>query len=317
MSVLTVPAEHFVDRIGGLPSGVEVAVWDPEAGDLPAEIRDRVEVVLWPDIVRPDANPRLHGLGSLKLVQLQTAGFDHILSGFPDGVTLANGRDVHTDETAEWAVTLLIAIMRGLPGYLEQQREQTWRTVPRRTFLAGSRVVVLGAGAIGSRIATLLRGFKAQVTCIGRTTRSTVDGVPVVTLEQGLDAIAEADGVIVIVPLSDETRGLLDSAFLGKMKDDSFLVNVARGAVVDTAALISECSSGRITAALDVTDPEPLPQGHPLWTTPNVYLTPHVGGEETPYAYQAAADIVTHQVNALAEGGPLINVVKESSTPRS
>lgn len=309
MTVVTVPDQTFADRIGALPDGVTVAVWDPEAGDAPESVRERIELVLWPDIIRTEAVARLHGLPRLKVLQLQSAGFDHMLGRTPRGVSLCNGRGVHSDETAEWAVTLTVAIVRGLPLYLDQQRAHTWRVVPRRTFLAGSHVMVIGAGSIGTEIAKRLKPYKVTVTSVGRTSRTTPDGERVLSLDEAMDVLTEVDAVILIVPATPDTRHLVDAAFLARMKDDSYLVNVARGAVVDAEALRKECASGRITAALDVTDPEPLPADSPLWDTPNLYITPHVAGEQSRYSEERVLEILRQQVEAYRAGRPQLNVV--------
>lgn len=309
MTVITVPDQTFADRIGELPDGVSVVVWDPEAQDLPATVRDEVAMVLWPDIVTTDALERLLRLPHLRLVQLQSAGYEHMLGAIRDGVSLANGRGVHSDETAEWAVMLTVAIMRGLPAYLDQQRAHSWRVLSRRTFLAGSRVMVIGAGSIGAEIAARLAPHKVEITAVGRTSRTAPDGRRVLSLDEARGVLPEMDAVVVIVPATPETRHLVDADFLAAMKDDSYLVNVARGAVVDAEALARECAAGRITAALDVTDPEPLPADSPLWDTPNLVITPHVAGEQSRYSEERVLEILREQIAAYLAGAPQLNVV--------
>lgn len=309
MSIVSVPEQSFLDRLGELPDGVTAVIWDPQTGDAPEEIRDDLEIVLWPDIVDPAANARLSSLPSLKVLQLQSAGFEHMSEAVPDGASLANGKGVHSDETAEWAVTLAVSIVRGLPDYIDQQKEHVWRVKARRTFLAGASVLVIGAGSIGSEIVARLTPYKVDITSVGRTSRTAPDGTKVVTMDEALDLLPSTDVVIVIVPLSPTSRHLVNADFLARMKDDSFLVNVARGGVLDAEALIAECSSGRITAALDVTDPEPLPADSPLWDTPNILITPHVAGEQSRYSEERVLEILRGQVAACLEGSELANIV--------
>ncbi len=149
----------------------------------------------------------------------------------------------------------------------------------------------------------MLGGFDAELTFVARTAR---DGVR--SIDDLPQLLPDADVVILIVPVTDETRGMVDAAFLARMKDDALLVNAARGVVVDTDALLAELSSRRLRAALDVTEPEPLPAGHPLWSAPNLLLTPHVAGA-VPGTNERAAAAVTDQLRRVLAGEPLVNVV--------
>ncbi|MGY1812050.1 NAD(P)-dependent oxidoreductase [Blastococcus sp. SYSU D00820] len=244
----------------------------------------------------------LAALPHLRLVQLLSAGAERFTGRLPDGVVLCNARGAHTAATAEWVVAAVLAAQRGLPAYTRTQDVGRWEVTVERT-LVGARVVVVGAGDIGRRIARMMAGFDVDLTLVARTAR---DGVRPVTDLPAL--LPEADVVVLALPLTPESAGLADAAFLARMRDGALLVNVARGELVDTDALLAELTGGRLRAALDVTDPEPLPAGHPLWRAPGLLLTPHVAGV-VPDTDERAAAAVTAQLARLLEGRPLENVV--------
>jgi phosphoglycerate dehydrogenase-like enzyme len=238
----------------------------------------------------------------LRIVQTLTAGVDNFRAAIPHGVTLCNAAGVHDAATSELAVGLMISAERRLAELAVAQREGRWDQ-QMSSSLADRRVLVVGAGNIGSAIQRRLAGFECDVTLVGRTARPGVRAIAELP-----DLLPSADIVVLIIPLTDETSGMVDASFLARMPDGALLVNVARGAIVDTDALIAETSSGRLRAALDVTDPEPLPPGHPLWSIPGVIITPHVGGASSalwPRAYR----LVGEQLRRLAAGRPLLNVV--------
>jgi len=251
--------------------------------------------------VIPD-NGFLEALPRLRLVQLLSAGAERFIGRLPDGVVLCNARGAHTPATAEWAVTATLAAQRGIPFFVREQDAGRWSFTTHRT-LAGARVLLIGAGDIGRTIGRMLAGFDVELTYVARTAR---DGVrSTADLPQ---LLPHADVVILIVPVTEETRGMVDAEFLAAMPDGALLVNAARGVVVDTDALVAELTSGRLRAALDVTEPEPLPAGHPLWTAPGLLLTPHVGGE-VPETGERSAATVVDQLGRILAGRPLVNVV--------
>ena len=291
-----------VDHIEGAPAGLRYETWRVEDGDeLPGWLEE-VEFYV-PAYMSPVPHADLIArMPALKVVQTLTAGVDDIRSAVPAGVTLCNGRGIHNASTAELALTLTLASLRGIADFVRAQDTGTWRSKVLPS-LADRSVLIVGYGEIGAAIEARLAGFECDVVRVARTPRLGVHG-----LAELPALLPEADVVILIVPITDETRGMVDAGFLARMKDGALLVNVARGAVVDTGALVEALATGRISAALDVTDPEPLPEGHPLWAAPNLLLTPHVGGASSamwPRAYR----VVREQLERFATGQPLANVM--------
>jgi phosphoglycerate dehydrogenase-like enzyme len=240
---------------------------------------------------------------SLQVVQLLTVGFDAALPYVPDHVTLCNAVGVHDAGTAELAVALTLASLRGIDDFARAMPDGQWLH-SRRASLVDRRVLVLGAGGVGSAIAARLAPFEVDVTVVGRSRR---DGV--LSMDDVPGLLPAADVVILAVPLNASTTRMVDEAFLSRMRDGALLVNVARGAVVDTDALVRHLHLGRIRAALDVTDPEPLPPDHPLWRAPGVLVSPHVGGNTTAFTPRARR-LVDAQVRRWVQGEPLDHVVR-------
>lgn len=238
----------------------------------------------------------------LRVVQSLTAGVDHIKDAIPAGVTLCNARGVHDAATSELAVGMMIAGRRRLPDLVRAQDRHEWDT-QMSSSLADSRVLIVGAGSIAQALARRLDGFECDVTLVGRQARGGVRGT-----RELPKLLPDADIVVLLVPLTDETRGLVDRRFLARMRDGSLLLNVARGPVVVTDDLLAELQQRRLYAALDVTDPEPLPADHPLWSAPHLQLTPHVGGASSAMWPRSYA-LVSEQLRRLAEGRGLLNVV--------
>lgn len=242
----------------------------------------------------------------LRWVQAQTAGVDSFWEHLPDGVTLANAAGVHDDSTAELGVALTLASLRHIDSFARDMTSGNWRP-GRFQALADSRVAVVGFGGVGRAIATRLAGFACDVVGFARTARNS-DGVPVRAISDLGSELDSFDVVILAVPLTPATRHLVDSSFLARMRPAALLVNVSRGPVVDTDALVAACASQRVRAALDVTDPEPLPAGHPLWRTPGVLVSPHVGGNTTAFPPRMQR-LVIAQLNRISAGQPLASVV--------
>ncbi|MFE9451210.1 2-hydroxyacid dehydrogenase [Streptomyces sp. NPDC006739] len=301
------------EEIEGLPEGLGYLFWDGgEDGEqeFPGDPANCAVYVVpymkrWPVKVRP-----LEHLRNLEVVQTLTAGVDDVtarLSDIVPGVRLCNARGVHEASTAELALTLTLASLRGIPGFVRAQQQERWQGgfFPA---LADKSVLIVGYGAIGAAIEDRLAPFElARVARVARSGRTTARG-PVHPLTELPSLLPEADVVILSTPLTDTSRGLVDQNFLTRMKDGALLVNVARGPVVDTKALLAELESGRITAALDVTDPEPLPPGHPLWQAPGVLISPHVGGPTSAFLPRAKR-LLTDQLTRFVNHEPLRNVI--------
>jgi phosphoglycerate dehydrogenase-like enzyme len=290
-------------RFGVLPAGIEADVWAGGA-DLPASA-DQVEYVVLPLGVRPETVRKIATLPSLRVVQLLSAGADHVLPYLPGHITLCNARGAHTAATAELTVGMIVASLRKFSRFAAAQREGRWDPA-RSPLIAGKRVLIVGYGDIGAAVERRLAGWEVTVDRVARRAR---DGVHPIGELRGL--LADADVVVVLVPVTKETIRLVDAGFLGNMKDGALLVNAARGVIVDTGALLAELLRGRIMAALDVTDPEPLPDGHPLWQAPGLLLTPHVGGA-VDEAVERAYRVVSEQLARLADGRPLQNIIDSS-----
>jgi phosphoglycerate dehydrogenase-like enzyme len=241
-------------------------------------------------------------LPRLRLVQLLSAGAEKFVGRLPEGVVLCNARGAHTPATAEWAVAAMLAAQRGIPFFAREQAAGRWTATVERS-LVGRSVLVVGAGDIGRAIGRMLAGFDVRLTYVARTAREGVHGI-----DELPRLLPEADVVVLVVPVTPETCGMVDAEFLAAMPEDALLVNAARGVVVDTEALLAQLTSGRLRAALDVTDPEPLPPGHPLWSAPNLLLTPHVAGA-VPEANDRAAATVVDQLRRVLAGQPLATVV--------
>jgi phosphoglycerate dehydrogenase-like enzyme len=222
----------------------------------------------------------------------------------PSGAVLCNARGAHDAATAEWVVGAMIGAQREFPFFAREQAAGRW-SYQNTAELAEKNVLIVGYGSIGAAVGRRLAGFEVTVTRVARRPRP----------DQGVFGLADlpgllpsADVVVVLVPFTAETAGMVDAAFLARMKDGSLLVNAARGTVVVTSALISELKRGRLRAALDVTDPEPLPPDHPLWTSPGVFITPHTGAS-TPVSLRRAAELARDQAAAYLRGQPLLNVI--------
>ena len=238
----------------------------------------------------------------LRVVQLLTAGFESALAHLPPGVTLCNAGGVHDASTAELGVGLILASLRGIDDFARAMPSGQWLH-SRRSSLADSRILILGAGGVGTALRDRLLPFEAEVVMVGRSACSGVHSV-----DELPSLLPDADVVVLAVPLDERTRGLVDVHFLAHLAEGALLVNVSRGAVVDTDALVAAVRSGRIRAALDVTDPEPLPAAHPLWNLPGVLISPHVGGNSAAFLPRARR-LVAEQLQRFAAGQPLSFVV--------
>jgi phosphoglycerate dehydrogenase-like enzyme len=276
--------------------------YDPDA-PLPREAAS-AQVLVPPFQASTQVLRLVEQLPELRLVQLLSAGAESWIGRLPAHVALSDCRGAHGGATAEWIVAVLLAVYRELPAFVRSQDAREWDQ--RSTDeLAGKRVLLVGAGDLAENTARRLAPFEVATTLVGRRPRDGVHGIGDVHA-----LLPDHDATVLVVPLTDATRGLADARFLAAMPDGAVLVNAARGPVVDTDALVAELRAGRLRAALDVTDPEPLPPDHPLWSAPGLLLTPHVGGS-VPGGRRRAFAIVAEQVAAVARGDDPPNLVAD------
>jgi phosphoglycerate dehydrogenase-like enzyme len=299
------PDQKLLDALEPM-DGVDFVLWDL-TGPAP---EGRLDLLVPAYMGKSAALAALEGV-DVGLVQSQSIGYDGVADVLPDGCVFANAAGVHETSTAELALGMMIASQRGIPDFVRNQASGTWDNT-QRPSLADRRVLLVGYGGVGKAIEARLLPFEAEVTRMASREREDSNGTI-----YGIDALYEQlplhEIVVVSVPLSEETQQLVDAKFLAAMPDGALLVNVARGPVADTEALLAETSTGRLRAALDVTDPEPLPAGHPLWNTPGVLITPHVGGASSAM-FPRMVRLIRKQIGLLLEGADPVNVVLGDSS---
>lgn len=283
--------------------GVTAALYDDPQGDLP-DLAATAQVLVPPFLATSETVAMTERLPALRLVQLLTAGAEAWIGRLPEGVALSDCRGAHGGATAEWIVSVLLATYRHLPRFVRAQDAATW-DYHQTEELDGKRILIIGAGDVAEHTVARLAPFGVTTTLVGRRARDGVHGI-----DEVYDLLPEHDACVVIIPLTDATRGLVGERFLAAMPDGSVLVNGARGPVADTDALTRELTSGRLRAAVDVTDPEPLPPDHPLWSAPGLLLTPHVGGS-VPLAMERAFRVAAEQIAAFAAGKQPPNLVED------
>jgi phosphoglycerate dehydrogenase-like enzyme len=299
-----VPDTPAAREIGPVPPFVELVTTPEPAVEF---------VVLGLEFVRElpgffDAMP------SVRVVQSLTAGVDWVIPKVPRGVVVAGASGAHDISVSEWVLAVLLALQRRLPDFLELQRRGEWDSnlndlissgpsplAPIRD-LDGSEILIVGHGSIGRSVAARLAPFGARITGIAKHARTDA-----YTMEALPGLLPKADVVVILAPLTDETERLVDDSFLEQLKPGALLINASRGALVDTEALIRALELGRVRAALDVTDPEPLPSDHALWRAPNVLITPHVAGAVERWQ-ERAYRVVGDQIRRYAAGEALLNV---------
>ena len=280
---------------------VTVLEWDFEG----AAPRPKIDIVVPPYMGGTQVLRRLEDVETA-LVQSQSIGYDGVAESLPVGRVFANAAGVHETSTAELVLAMMLASQREFPRLMRNQQEGFWETKPTAS-LADRRVLIVGYGGVGKAIEQRLIPFETSVTRVASRARSDASGA-IHGIDELPALLPEHDIVVVGVPLSDATRHLIDDAFLSAMPDGALLVNVARGPVADTEALVRHTASGRIRAALDVTDPEPLPRDHPLWSAPGVIITPHVGGASSAMRPRMGR-LLQRQIDLMLAGEPPANVV--------
>ncbi len=308
------------ELLADFPAGIELI-------RLPRDLDNDVDIDVWIPDPYPTRNthiiPHLRGV---KLVLSLMAGTEWIPAAMGPHVTICNARGAHNISTAEWTLSAILAMLKHFPLFLDMQRSGEWK----RRFeasteyakisgdvrphyppvmleeLTGRSVLLIGYGSIGKEIERMMSPFDVKLTRLARTAREnpTVHGV------EELDALLpKAEVIVLILPSTAETRWLIDARQFSLMQQGALLVNAARGPIVNTDALVEALQSGKIRAALDVTDPEPLPLGHPLWKCPNLLITPHVGGSSPEFA-RRSLKIAADELRRYMAGEPLCNVVQ-------
>jgi phosphoglycerate dehydrogenase-like enzyme len=302
--LVSVPDAHLGAALGEMPEGVEIIEWDMSG---PAPV-NAIDIVVPPYMDTAKALAQLANVKT-RLVQSQSVGYDGVEQLLPPGIIYANAATVHETSTAELTVALILASQRGIPDFVRAASEGRWAPSWHQS-LADRNVLLVGYGGVGKAIEARLLPFEVTVTRVALTARSDERG-EIHGFDSLHDLLPLADVVVVAVPLTERTTHLIDDSFLSRMHDDSLLVNIARGKVADTNALLAHASSGRLRLALDVTDPEPLPDGHPLFSLANVLISPHVGGATTAMLPRMA-HLLNEQIYRMLRGDDPLNVVLTS-----
>ncbi len=302
--VVSVPTEELAAALQPVPDGVDLLVWTMES-DAP---RDEFDIVVPPYMSMDVVLPRLTSVRS-RLVQSQSIGYEGIEANLPPGHVFANASSVHETSTAELAVALALAVQRQLPTFVRAQDEHRWAQQFTES-LADRRVLLLGYGGVGKAVAARLTPFEVELTLVASRARFE-DGMPVHGVERLLELLPQAEIVIVTLPGGEATHHILDDAAMSALPDGALVVNVGRGPLIDTDALVGHVRRGRLRAALDVTDPEPLPADHPLWSLPGVLIVPHVGGASSAMKPRTVR-LIRRQIERMLAGEPPLNVVYES-----
>lgn len=299
--IVTVPGALFHEALGDLVDTIELIEWEM-TGSAPL---DTIDIVVPPYMGTVVRLTHLDGV-KVRLVQSLSAGYDGVADVLPKNMVFANAASVHETSTSELTLALILAAQRGIPDFVRAAEKGHWAPAWHES-LADSTVVLVGYGNVGRAIESKLLAFETTVVRVARTERQDERGT-IHSFTSLPDLLPQADIVVVIVPLTKETTNLIDDTFLSYLRDGALLVNVARGPVADTNALLAHARDGRIRLALDVTNPEPLPEGHPLFALTNVLISPHVGGA-TSAALPRMARLVREQITRMANGEEPLNVV--------
>jgi phosphoglycerate dehydrogenase-like enzyme len=302
--VVSVPTAELAAALRPYPPGAEVLVWEMTSPPP----RESIDLVVPPYMSMDELMPRLADVRT-RLVQSQSIGYEGVADRLPPGHVFANAASVHETSTAELAVGLAIAAQRRLATYVRAQDEGRWAPEFSES-LADRRVLLLGYGGVGKAVAARLAPFEVDLTVVASRARFE-DGMPVHGVERLHELLPHAEIVVVTLPGGSETRHILDANALAALPDGALIVNVGRGPLIDTDALVAELQRGRLRAALDVTDPEPLPADHPLWSAPGALIVPHVGGASSAMKPRTVKLIRT-QIERMLAGEPPLNVVHES-----
>ncbi|AUI51933.1 2-hydroxyacid dehydrogenase [Arthrobacter crystallopoietes] len=309
IKTITFPDRELLEAVQPLPDGIRATVWDFRDDPVDVDLAE-VDAVVLPYLNAQTVLGSLSRAGNLKFVQAQTTGIDGVREAVGANVTVASAAGVHAASTAELAVGLVLASLRGIDKAAQDQLEGRWRH-ERRLSLADRRVLLVGVGGIGAEISKRLIPFDVELTRVGSQARDDNEG-HVHSKDELIQLAANTDVLIVITPLTEGTRGLIGREVLAALPDGALLVNVARGGVVDSEALTAEVVSGRISCAIDVFDPEPIPATHPLWQAENALITPHVGGDTSAF-FPRIVHLLKRQLDALGTGSEPENLVQQGT----
>ncbi len=293
-----VPDDPERRELEPLPDGVELGV----IGDSEPHLDDVEMLVAAPHV--DELGRLLERLPALRVVQAVSAGVDWLLPLVPEGVIVCDAAGVHDIPVAEWVLAAILASLRRIPECRDLQRRERV-SLPPQAELAGRRVLILGHGSIGRAVEARLDGFDVEVTRVARRAREGVRATSELS-----ELLPLTDVLVLLLPLTAETERIVDRELLGRLPDGTLVVNAGRGRLVDQPALLAELEAGRLHAALDVTDPEPLPRGDPLWSAPGTLLTPHVAGDSPQFPARAYR-LIRDQIARYAAGEPLLNVVED------
>lgn len=283
-----------------VPAGLDVLHWDGTGAPPPDT--DGVEFYVLPYDKGSEPSKLIPRLPSLRMVQTLSAGYDNLVPLLPDGVRLANGRGLHDLSVAEHTLALILAAQRDLPRWFAQQQTGSWDREHTRS-VADCVVLLVGYGSIAQAIEGYLVAGEAKVVPVASTARAGVHGTAELP-----ELLPTADIMVLVLPNTPQARGLIGAAELAALPDSALVVNVGRGTALDTTALTAEVASGRLRAAIDVVDPEPLPSDHPLWTLDGAIITPHIAGGSASF-YPRAKRLVERQLVRFEKGETLENIV--------
>lgn len=304
---ISFPSQDLIDAVGSFPENLKPVLWD--LVNDPQTPLDEIEIAVMPYMANPAALNNIRKAPNLKIVQTQTTGFDGLVDLIGDRANINTAAGVHAASTAEMAIGLAIASLRGFPQAVRDQQDGRWN--PQQwPGLADRTVGLVGVGGIGEEIRKRLEPFEVNLLRFGSTARADEHGEILSTNELSQHA-ADIEVLILIVPLTDSTHHLVDAELLAQLPDGATIVNVARGPVVDTDALVKEVASGRLNVASDVFDPEPLPKDHPLWQHPNALIIPHNGGNTAAF-FPRMVKLLKRQLVQWSEGDLGENVVHRS-----
>jgi phosphoglycerate dehydrogenase-like enzyme len=299
---LWIPDQAGRESLGPLPEVVQLRLF-PRDGPPPQDIVGAEFLV--PSHVTRGLRALLGDMTRLRVIQTLSAGVDWLLPARPRGVTLCDARGARDAAVSEWVLATVLAMTKRLPELRDRQGEHCWQAIEPGD-LAGRRVMILGYGSIGAAVERRLEPFDVEVIRVARRRRPGVQPV-----DEAAGLLGETDVLVILVPFTRETEGLVGGELLELLPQGALVVNASRGRVVDQEALLELARAGRLRAALDVVDPEPLPPEHPLWDVPGVLITPHLAGD-SPAASRAAFALVGDQVRRYVRGEALLNVVQEA-----